>query len=244
MNNLVHIGKFRELLKDYRISEAGKKVLADSRLVLCSAAAATGRNTIIRELTKTGKYYFIVSDTTRKPRDNDGKLERSGVEYWFRSEEQMLEAIQSGQMLEAELIHNQQVSGMSLREINKAKQLDKIAITDADRGGVDPIVKVKPDTICLFFLPPNFDEWQNRLSIRGEMEPAEARRRLETAVFEFKNALAKPYYWFVVNDDFQKTVAYVDRIITNREPDSSIQQQGRELAKQLLEQTVQKLTEN
>lgn len=216
MNSLTRLVEFQELLADYHVSGAGKQALAKARLVLCSAATATGRNTIIDELVKTGQYYYIVSDTTRKPRSNDGVLERDGVEYWFRTEQQMLDDIQSGKMIEAEVLHRQQVSGISIREITKAAESGKIAITDADREGVKNIVAAKPDTICIFFLPPSYDVWQKRIQARGKMEEAEYARRMETARLEIQNALDQPYYQFVINDDLAVAIAEVDAIATGK----------------------------
>src|SRR5947209_4084329 len=122
MNELVHKAEFHTLLADYKLSKASLLTLSQTKLVLLVAPTSSGRNTIIRELLKTGDYYFIVSDTTRKPRVNDGIPERDGVEYWFRSEEEVLEDIKQGKYLEAAVIHEQQVSGISIRELQKANE--------------------------------------------------------------------------------------------------------------------------
>lgn len=234
MNRLQHLEEFRAVLADYHVSPAAHKVLADARLVLCSAATATGRNSVIRELLKSGEYEFIVSDTTRKPRVNDGVLEQNGVEYWFRSEAEILADLQAGKLVEAEIIHSQQVSGMSIREIEKAASRNKIAITDIDRGGVAKIREAKPDVLCLFFLPPSYEIWQDRLHARGDMESNEYQRRMKTAVKEYENALAKPYYTFVVNDDFAKTVRCVDAIVHGH-IDEQKQQEARAIAQDILD---------
>lgn len=217
MNELKHKAEFLKLLANYEVSAEGLSVLNKARLVLFSAATATGRNTIIRELVKTGRYYFIVSDTTRLPRVNDGVPEEDGVEYWFRTEEDMLSDIKSGKFVEAEVIHDQQVSGMSIREIARSNELQKIAITDADKGGVEIVMREKPDTTCIFLLPPNYEKWQQRLRARGNMSDTEYQRRMQTAREELKNALEKPYYHFVVNDDLEQTIYVVDKIASGHE---------------------------
>src|ERR1700689_1309052 len=117
MNELVHGAEFRSALRDYHLSKAALQTLSQTKLVILVAPTSSGRNTIIWQLLKTGDYYFIVSDTTRQPRINDGKLERDGHEYWFRSEAEVLTDIQQGKYLEAAVIHNQQVSGISIREL-------------------------------------------------------------------------------------------------------------------------------
>lgn len=234
MNELKRYAEFQKVLTNYSVSDAGKRVLRDAKLVLFSAATASGRNTIIRQLIKTNEYYFVVSDTTRQPRHNDGVLEQDGVEYRFRSEEQMLADLKAGKFVEAEIIHGQQVSGMSIREIAKANKQHKIAITDADRGGVEIVMRTKPDTICIFLLPPDYDRWQRRLKARGDMHMAEYDRRMETARKELRNALEKPYYHFVVNDDLAQTVYVVDKIASGKES-AQHAAEARDIAAQILE---------
>jgi hypothetical protein len=62
--------EFQEVLENYRISDRAKEVLQDIRLVLLIAPTSSGKNTIIQHQVQTGKYYYIVSDTTREPRKN------------------------------------------------------------------------------------------------------------------------------------------------------------------------------
>ncbi len=238
MNELEHLEDFEQILASYNVSPAGQKILRDTTLVLCCAPTATGRNTIIRELLKTGRYYFIVSDTTRKPRTNDGVLEHNGVEYWFRSEQDMLQDLRAGLLVEAAVIHGQQVSGMSIREINKACQAGKIGITDIEVVGVANVVKAKPDTICLFFLPPSFEEWQRRITTRGDMNPAELKRRLQSAKKELETALANDYYTFVINDNLDEAVSEVKAIVADPANSHTTEQvAARTLAEDILAKT-------
>ncbi len=64
-NKLRHLVEFKTALADYQISELSKQILAQTQLLLMVAPTASGRNTVIKELLKTGDYHFIVSDTTR-----------------------------------------------------------------------------------------------------------------------------------------------------------------------------------
>ena len=131
MNELRQLTEFQDLLANYQLSKGALQTLSQTQLVLLVAPTSSGRNHLIRELMKTDDYYYIVSDTTRRPRTNDGIMEQSGVEYWFRDEADVLSDIRDGKYLEAAVIHQQQVSGISIRELQKATDLGKIAITDA-----------------------------------------------------------------------------------------------------------------
>jgi len=201
------------------------------------APSSIGRNTLIRELQKTGEYHFIVSDTTRKPRVNDGILEKNGREYWFRSEEEMLNELKAGLFLEAAIIHNQQVSGISIRELEQAHVEGKTAITDIEVVGVHNIMGAKPDAIALFVLPPSFEEWQRRIRDRGEMSSHEYRRRMESAAKELKAAVSEPYYKFVINDNLTEAVKRIHQIVQNGVIDADEQSTARLLAEQLYDKT-------
>lgn len=237
MNQLKRIDEFREVLKDYVLSDAAKQTLADLRLVLMVGPTSSGRNTIIRELVKTGGYHFIVSDTTREPRINDGIPEQDGREYWFRKEDDMLSDIKRGDFLEAAIIHNQQVSGISIRELQKAKESGKIAIDEVEIAGAHNTYKAKPDTVIIFSVPPSFVKWMKRLHKRGRMPEDEVRRRLETACLEFDAALTQDYYRYVINDDIDETVAAVDSLARLGHYDEIKGQAAREHIKQLYQQT-------
>ena len=238
-NNLKNINEFNALLMDYQPSRQSLLTLSQVELVLLVAPTSSGRNTVIRELMKTGDYYFIVSDTTRNPRSNDGVMEKDGVEYWFRSEEEVLADIKDGKYLEAAVIHNQQVSGISVRELEKAKEAEKIAITDAEIAGADSAIMRKADTLVIFLLPPNFDEWQRRITSRGEMNSTEYKNRMISAAKELSAALDRDYYKFVINDSVQNAVEQVNTLAKMDEQDDTDSTQARKLAEQLYTQTEQ-----
>lgn len=233
MNKLAHIDEFHKILKDYKLSQTSLHALSQTELVVLVAPSSSGRNTLIRHLLKTGDYYFIVSDTTREKRTNDGVPEQNGVEYWFRSEEEVLEDIKAGKYLEAAVIHNQQVSGISVRELEKATQKEKIAITDAEIAGVENAIKLKPDTIAIFVLPPNFEEWQRRIKHRGDMNQEEYKRRMESAAVEFADALKHDYYKFVINESVEQAAEQVNIIAKLDVVDAETQARGRDLAERL-----------
>jgi len=237
MNELKHIDEFREVLGHYHLSEEAKRILAELNLVLLVGPTASGKNTIINELLKNDKYRFIVSDTTRQPRTNDGVPEQNGREYWFKTEDEVLQALRDGQFLEAALIHNQQVSGTSIRELKVALETNKTALAEIEIVGAGKVHVAKPDTIIIFNVPPSFDKWMHRLNKRATLPEAEVRRRLETALVEYEAALTHDYYRIVINDEVSKTTAKIDAIARQDAHDPSEEYAGRELVKELHDQT-------
>lgn len=210
---LQYYRQFQEILSSYHVSDRAKQALEGLKLVLMVAPTSTGRNTLIRHLIKTGSYHYVVSDTTRPPRINDGVMEENGKEYWFRSEEEMLKDLKSGELLEAELIHDQQVSGISIRELLNAKQEGKVAVTDIELQGIHNIIRVKPDTVSIMLLPPSYEEWQKRIARRGHMGREEYSRRLATAYRIFTDGVENNYYHFVIADNVEQTSSIIHSLV-------------------------------
>lgn len=238
MNELKRIDDFRAVLADYQLSASAKETLEATKIVLLVGPSSSGRNTIASELLKSGAYYFLVSDTTRKLREKNGVvIEENGREYWFRDEDDVLADLKRGEYLEAAIIHNQQVSGISIREIEAAHQSNKVAITDIQPDGEATIRALKPDTITIFVVPPSFDEWMVRMAGRGQLPADEVRRRLQSAVEELTIALNNDSFWIIVNDTFVQTAQKIDDAVKNGANDSSEQAHGRKVAEELLAAT-------
>lgn len=234
--------QFQETLNSYHISDRARQALEGLRLVLMVAPTSTGRNTLIRHLIKTGSYHYVVSDTTRPPRVNDGVMEQNGKQYWFRSEEEMLADLKSGAFLEAELIHDQQVSGISIRELLSAKQEGKVAVTDIDLQGIHNVIRVKPDTVSIMLLPPSYDEWQKRISRRGHMGREEYSRRLATAYRIFTDGVENDYYHYVIAEDVEQTTLIIDSLVKGGP--NPHQDRGKELVRRLQVELQAKLSQS
>ena len=226
--------EFEAALQDYKVSEEGQKILNETPLMVLVAPTSTGRNTLINELLKTGDYYFIVSDTTRPPRQNNGIWEEDGREYFFRSEDEMLADIKAGMFLEAEVIHKQQVSGISIREIEKARKEGKVAITDVEILGGLNVAKLKPDAWVIYLVPPSFDEWLNRIT---PLSKGELRNRLEGAIKGFRMALESDCFTFIVNHDKSESVKVIADITRTGTHHKSDEKEVRDLVRTLWEQT-------
>jgi guanylate kinase len=243
MNELRRIAEFHEALSSYTLSAESKEILASTPLVLLTGVSGGGRNTIINEVLKTGRYHFIISDTTRAPRVNNGVLERDGVEYWFRNEDDMLADIRQGKFLEAEVIHGRQVSGISMRELEKAHSEHRIAINDVDIGGIKNVMTLKPDTIAVLVLPPSFDEWQRRIMGRGDMSDVEFLGRLQTAVRIFEIAKSDASLKIIINREYHAAAQELMQLVEENGEETVDQSEASKLLDDLLTQTKARIAE-
>lgn len=232
MSILRHRKQFEKVLKNYHPHEDTKAVLAATDVALLMGLSASGRNTLIQTLLKTGDYHYIISDTTRAPRVNGGILEQNGVEYWFKTEEQVLDGLEKGNYIEAAIIHNQQVSGVSVDEIKKAKLAQQIAITDVQQEGVDSFRTLKPDVIAIFVIPPSYEVWMERLAKRGKLIDGEFERRRESAISELEH-LFKHDYKIVVNDKFEDALKKTRAITKEKGYSTDDHQLGMDIAKKI-----------
>lgn len=231
LNNLLD---FQEALAGYEVSKHAKSILESTQLVILLGVFGAGRNSIINELCKSEKYYYIVSDTTRPPKVRDGVLELHGVHYYFRDESEMLRDIKKGEFLEAEVIHSQQVSGISIRELEKARNSGKVPITEVDLQGTVNILKTKPDTLMIFVVPPSYDEWIRRITAREEMSEQEFANRMATAQKILSSVLSSDAYKFVINDTLQKTASRVNELVKGGKHSEEHHQEAKNIATELL----------
>lgn len=239
-----HLSDFQRILKNYKPSLEILDLLQNHQFVVLSAPSAAGRNTIIKNLIMTGKYYFVISDTTRPPRINNGVPERSGEEYWFKSEEEFLQGLKNGNYIEAAIIHNQQVSGISLDEMRRGADTGRVLITDADIQGADSIKSFSDSTIAVFVLPPNFEEWMRRMDGRGEMSHAEKRRRLISATEEIEFALKRNYFKYIINWELKVTIEELHEHVLTRSFGEAEQAAAHSHAQQLLNDLANWLANN
>jgi guanylate kinase len=232
---LEYLAEFKTILKDYKPSQDSIKILRKTKTAFIAGTTASGRNTIIGELLKTGEYFYILSNTTRPQRMHNGRLERNGEFYWHISEEEFLDGLKQGKYLEAAVIHNQQVSGSIISEYEKALKQDKIAITDMEGlYGPKYIRAYSPEARFVFMLPPAFEDWITRLNKRGIMAQEELRNRMQSAEKEINLALQQDFYCLVISGDLAANTQMVYDFTHGKDPDPETQKFARDHAEQLL----------
>ncbi len=221
-------------LEDYSPPQRAVDLVRQMRIVFLVGVSGAGKDTIVKALVGTGNYHCIVSHTTRKPRLNHGVLEKDGENYHFIAQQKALDMLNNGEFVEAK-IFSDNVYGTSVAEIEKAKNENKIAITEIEVQGVAEYRKIADNAIFIFLLPPDFETWQKRLAKRyeGKTNQDDIKKRMDTAKKELNESLQKSYFEYVVNKDFKTTVEIVDKIARGHHSDKK-NQEAREIARQLL----------
>ena len=172
-------------------------------LLVLSGPSGAGKGTICQMLReKLPDLAYSVSVTTRQARNG----EVDGVNYFFKSVEEVKQMIAEGELLEyAEVYGNYYGTPRSyvMELLNQGKDV----ILEIDIQGAMQIKKRFPDGVFVFIVPPSLDELCSRIYKRGTDSEDVIKRRLASATGEL--AYANEYDYIVVKDVAQKATSKV-----------------------------------
>lgn len=236
MNEPAQTDALKQKLADYKPSATTIELIRKTPILLLVGVSGTGKDSVKQELLKTNKYHHIVSHTSRQPRENHGVLEQDGCEYHFINLAAAEKMLDEQAFIEAKM-YSGNLYGTSASEIQKARDDGKIAVTDIEVQGVAEYKAIASNINAVFLLPPSYEIWQERLKKRYDdgVDPADIKRRMQTAKLELQEALRKDYFRFVINDDLDVAVEAVDTI-AHGAPVGEESETARALAKELLDQ--------
>lgn len=176
-------------------------------LVILSAPSGCGKDTVFKELCKRRTDIVkSVSATTRKPRVG----EVDGINYYFKTEEEFARLLNSKGLLEY-TVYNGCYYGTPVEGVEKAIESGKICFLIIEVEGGQNIMRLRPDCVPIFLLPPSFETLEKRLKKRDTNDYEDIQRRLELAKFEL--SYADVYKYNVVNDDLKIAVDKIEEIL-------------------------------
>lgn len=232
------MSKIEKLIREYQPSESVRQLVIQTKIVLLVGISGAGKDTTKQRLMQSSEFADIVSYTTRQPRQNKGIWEREGIDYNYIDEATAARLLESHAFVEAKFVHGT-VYGTGVKQIQDIRDAGKIAVTDIDVQGVDEYKKLSPGVVAIFLLPPNYQEWRRRLSVRyasQEEFDREWPKRYNSAIREITHALEVPYYHFVINDDIDETARIVRAIALKPDVYNRKDDEARLAARDLLEQ--------
>lgn len=232
-------------INNYNPSETAKALVRQTPILFLVGIAGAGKDTIKRQLLAQfpNDYHHIVSHTTRPPRENHGRLEQNGVDYHFIDLDTAERMLDAQAFIEAKLVHQTDIYGTSVEEIQAAHNEKRVAITDLEVKGVAEYEEISSDVKAVFILPPSYQVWLERLMGRynGQIDPQDLQKRMHTAYHEIAHVLSTEYYYLVVNDNLQDAVHRIQAIAhgepLERRPESDL-----EIAQDMLKELAKSLT--
>ena len=178
-------------------------------LTVVSGFSGAGKGTVMKRLLeKYENYALSISVTTRKPREG----ERDGIEYFFRTREEVEAMIQEDQLLEhAEYVGN--YYGTPRFYVEDMLSQGKNVILEIEIQGAMKIKEKIPEALLVFVTPPTVEELERRLTGRGTETAQVIADRLARAGEEAKGM--GQYDYILVNDTVEECVDHLHQIIVS-----------------------------
>lgn len=198
-------------------------------LTVVSGFSGAGKGTVMKRLIqKYDDYALSISVTTRNPREG----ERDGIEYFFKTKEEVEAMIENDEFLEyARYVDNYYGTPRFYVEEMLAK--GKNVILEIEIQGAMQIKAENQEAVLVFVTPPSFEELRNRLIGRGTETADVIESRLKRASEEAEGMPS--YDYILVNDQVEDCVDRLHQIILserakaqrNEEFINTIQQEAR-----------------
>ena len=192
-----------------RVTTAARR----GRLFVIAAPSGAGKTSLVKALIERRPSLAVsVSHTTRKPRP----AEQDGRDYHFVDKNTFHAMIAAGEFLEhASVFDNLYGTGRAGVEAALARGQD--LLLEIDWQGARQIRERLPEAIDVFILPPSRAALAARLRGRGTDSDAVIARRLQDSVTELSHWAE--FRYVIVNDDFERALGDLERIIEERAPD-------------------------
>ncbi|HTT42163.1 MAG TPA: guanylate kinase [Steroidobacteraceae bacterium] len=177
------------------------------RLFVITAPSGAGKTSLVNALLESEpRLRLSISHTTRPRRPT----ERDGREYHFISVPQFEELVGRGEFLEHARVFDNYY-GTSRGFVEQQLRAGHDVLLEIDWNGAQQVRAALPDCISIFILPPSRQALAERLAKRGTDAPEVIGRRLREAVADMGHY--REFDHVVVNDDFERARAELQRII-------------------------------
>ena len=177
--------------------------------MIISGPSGVGKDSVLRALKKRNlPLHHVVTANTRPPRPD----EREGIDYYFVSREKFEDMIANDELLEYSEVY-EDYKGVPKFEVRKAISTNKDVIFRLDVQGAEKIKSIYPQTISIFLIPANQEEWIQRLGGRSQVSDRDLNTRIETVQAEL--ATISNFDYVVVNaqNKLKETVDTIEAII-------------------------------
>ena len=203
--------------------------MSEGVLTVVSGFSGAGKGTVMKRLIqKYDDYALSISVTTRNPREG----ERDGIEYFFKTKEEVEAMIENDEFLEyARYVDN--YYGTPRFYVEEILAKGKNVFLEIEIQGAMQIKAKNQEAVLVFVTPPSFEELRNRLIGRGTETADVIESRLKRASEEAEGMPS--YDYILVNDQVEDCVDRLHQIILseraktqrNEEFINTIQQEAR-----------------
>ena len=190
-------------------------------LFVVAAPSGAGKSSLVKALMELDAHVQpSVSHTTRPPRGQ----EKHGREYFFVSPQEFDAMVAADAFVEWAHVHSQRY-GTSKKAIEDRMSQGTDVILEIDFQGAVQIKTIFANAICIFILPPSWEELRSRLERRGEDSPEVIELRLKNAAIEV--AQVEKFDFVIINELFDRALFDLKAIVHSKRLRYSAQRRAR-----------------
>jgi guanylate kinase len=190
-------------------------------LFVVAAPSGAGKSSLVKALMELDSHVQpSVSHTTRPPRGQ----EKHGREYFFVSNQEFDAMVAADAFVEWANVHSQRY-GTSKKAIEDRMSQGTDVILEIDFQGAVQIKNIFANAICIFILPPSWEELRSRLERRGEDTPEVIELRLKNAAIEM--AQVEKFDFVIINELFDRALFDLKAIVHSQRLKYAAQRRAR-----------------
>lgn len=196
---------------DYQPDQSVLAKLPQVTLVAVVGPTSVGKTTLINAASaRSMAIHPVLTTTNRQPRPG----EEDGVDFHFRSQEEINSVIAKRGYVQA-TIHPTGELYATAPEDYSTEGVSVMAVM----ADVMPVFKSLPFKLIrtIFVLPPNWQEWQQRL-VSHTFTPEQRQKRLSEACVSLQYALDTPDVGFVINGDLAQATMEFTQLALGASP--------------------------
>lgn len=177
------------------------------KIIVLSGPSGVGKTTICKSIIEShSNIRYSISATSRPKR----KGEEDNREYIFLTEREFKEWIDTDRFVEYAEVHGNYY-GTPKNNLEQNLEDGYHVIMDVDVKGAKALMKLYPDGIYFFIVPPDVIELEKRLLKRNTEKNEIIKSRLETAIEELK--YKTDYKYIIENRELDDTIKKITSII-------------------------------
>ena len=190
-------------------------------LFVVAAPSGAGKSSLVKALMELDAHVQpSVSHTTRPPRGQ----EKHGREYFFVSPREFDAMVAANAFVEWAHVHSQRY-GTSKKAIEDRMSQGTDVILEIDFQGAIQIKSIFANAICIFILPPSWEELRSRLERRGEDSPEVIEVRMKNAAVEM--AQVEKFDFVIINELFDRALFDLKAIVHSQRLKYAAQRRAR-----------------
>jgi guanylate kinase len=190
-------------------------------LFVVAAPSGAGKSSLVKALLELdSRVQPSVSHTTRAPRGQ----EKHGREYFFVSQQEFDAMVAANAFVEWANVHSHRY-GTSKKAIEERMALGADVILEIDFQGAIQIKSIFANAICIFILPPSWEELRARLERRGEDSSEVIDMRMRNAQLEV--AQVDKFDFVIINELFDRALFDLKAIVHSQRLKFAAQRRAR-----------------